>query len=148
MDSSPSKSSAQLPPPTMSPTRDISRPSITRQPSLLPAFEPFSSSPPAQTHKRKFKDLDEQFKHYPTPIPTSSTGILPSSPPCRPGLQRTLSSLSERAPLCDLPTVTLPSNSVAPAIPRNINYHIIDTFHASMSPPNINLQTSLTRRGR
>ncbi len=86
-----------------------------RRPSLLPAFEPFSSSPtglPRPT-KRKFDDILDDRQHYPTPILTSSTAILPSSPPARqtrPGLQRTVSCLAERVPLNDVPTLTIPLN--------------------------------------
>src|ERR1700712_3361521 len=77
----------------------------TRRPALLPAFEPISSSPPAPSNKRKFEeDSTAKVQYYPTPVPTSSTGILPSSPGARPGLKRTL---SERAVLCDVPTVTI-----------------------------------------
>jgi hypothetical protein len=105
----------------MSPTRQASRPNLSRQPSLLPAFEPLSSSPPAQSNKRKFRDLDEPVKHYPSPIPTSSTGILPSSPLRRPGFQRTLSTLSERAPLGDLPSVVVPANGELMRFGRSSN---------------------------
>jgi hypothetical protein len=105
----------------MSPARLQSRPSITRQPSLLPAFEPLSSSPPQLPQKRKFQDVEERDTYYPTPIPTSSTGILPSSPPRRPGLQRTLSTLSERAPLSDLPTVIVPANGELLRLGRSSN---------------------------
>lgn len=82
-----------------------------RRPSLLPAFEPLSNSPGLpRAAKRKFDDLSESRQYYPTPVPTSSTGILPSSPPSRqtrPGLLRTVSQLSERAPLGDVPTLNL-----------------------------------------
>jgi hypothetical protein len=84
----------------------------TRPPKLLPAFEPFSSSPPAArlSKKRPHEEVNPII-HYPTPVPTSSTGILPSSPrQARPTLQRTTSTMSERAPLCDVPTVQIPSN--------------------------------------
>lgn len=90
-----------------------------RRPSLLPAFEPLSSSPgglPRQ-QKRKFDSTigDDDRKYYPTPVPTSSTGILPSSPrqdarQTRPGFNRTVSTLSERNPLGDVPTLTIPAN--------------------------------------
>ena len=109
MDSSINNSRTQANASSMSPTRQPSRPSLSRQPSLLPAFEPFSSSPPQQSNKRKY-DVEQPLKSYPTPIPTSSTGILPSSPPRRPAFQRTLSTLSERAPLGDLPSVVVPAN--------------------------------------
>nr|POE94670.1 protein plm2 [Quercus suber] len=88
----------------------------SRRPSLLPAFEPFSSSPGLpRPAKRKLDDILEDRKYYPTPIPTSSTGILPSSPPAaarhpRPALQRTVSTLSERAPLGVVPCLDLPAN--------------------------------------
>ena len=116
------------PPAAMAQTTD-------RRPSLLPAFEPFSSSPVSRPAKRKhdqsFLDAVKEgsVKHYPTPVPTSSTGILPSSPSqrqhlhkqyqqlllqqshpqpkARPGLQRTISTLSERAPLSAVPSLTV-----------------------------------------
>jgi hypothetical protein len=110
MESSINNQQAQIDASAVSPTRQPSRLNLSRQPSLLPAFEPLSSSPPVQSSKRKFRDTEGPIRHYPTPIPTSSTGILPSSPPRRPGFQRTLSTLSERAPLGDLPSVVVPLN--------------------------------------
>ncbi|KAI7495490.1 hypothetical protein KC367_g7299 [Hortaea werneckii] len=124
-----------------------------RQPSLLPAFEPLSSSPgglPRAT-KRKFDDIVDERKYYPTPVPTSSTGILPSSPPgsharrTRPGLQRTISTLSERAPLGDVPTLDLPFNGEPVLMGRSSNssdyqlsanrhisrVHVRASFHAA-----------------
>ena len=87
------------------------------KPSLLPAFEPLSSSPfPRPTSsKRKFDEGSPTYprhslKYYPTPVPTSSTGILVSSPQKRPVLARTISVLSERQPLGAMPTVELPAN--------------------------------------
>lgn len=98
----------------------------SRRPSLLPPFEPFSS--PAglpRAGKRKFDDLaDDHGKYYPTPVPTSSTGILPSSPPSRrtrPGLHRTVSQLSERAPLGDVPTLDLPASGEPVLMGRSSN---------------------------
>jgi hypothetical protein len=92
------------------PTSDTS----SKRPILLPAFEPFSSSPPARplSKKRQYPDDSNGFQHhYPTPVPTSSTGILPSSPrQTRPGIQRTTSTMSERTPLSDVPTVTIPED--------------------------------------
>nr|POE67119.1 palmitoyl-protein thioesterase 1 [Quercus suber] len=89
----------------------------SRRPSLLPAFEPCSSSPALpRPAKRKLDDIIEDRKYYPTPIPTSSTGILPSSPPAaaarrtRPPIQRTVSTLSERAPLGVVPCLHLAAN--------------------------------------
>ena len=123
--------------PSSSPQAATAQPS-SRRPSLLPAFEPISSSPISRPAKRKHNQLfpnaesDSTTKHYPTPVPTSSTGILPSSPPqrqhlfyqnqqqqdqllqqsqsqskARPGLQRTISTLSERAPLSAVPSLTV-----------------------------------------
>jgi hypothetical protein len=96
-----------------------------RRPSLLPAWEPLSSSPALpKLSKRKFDDIADDRKYYPTPIPTSSTGILPSSPPSRrtrPGLQRTVSTLSERAPLGDVPTLHLPLNGEPLLMGRSSN---------------------------
>lgn len=116
----------------------------TTRPTLLPAFEPFSSSPALpRPAKRKFAEtLDEEElaaaaaasaaarRSYPTPIPTSSTGILPSSPPpqqqpparrTRPGLQRTVSTLSERVPLNDVPSLELPSSGEPLLMGRSSN---------------------------
>ncbi|KAF4551922.1 PLM2-like protein [Elsinoe fawcettii] len=88
-----------------------------KKPSLLPAFEPLSSSPNGlpRSSKRKYDDLlRDDRKYYPTPVPTSSTGIIPSSSPdrsrTRPGLQRTVSSLTERAPLGAVPSLDVPAN--------------------------------------
>ncbi|SMY28406.1 unnamed protein product [Zymoseptoria tritici ST99CH_1A5] len=102
----------------------------SRRPSLLPAFEPFSSSPglPRAANKRKFDDaaLNDDRKYYPTPIPTSSTIIPPSSSPAaarltRPGLKRTVSILSERAPLSDVPSLNLHPNGEPVLMGRSSN---------------------------
>lgn len=102
----------------------------TRRPSLLPAFEPLSSSPGGlpRTMKRKFDehDADDSMarKYYPTPVPTSSTGILPSSPGARitrPSLQRAVSTLSERAPLGAVPSIDLPLNGDPVLMGRSSN---------------------------
>jgi hypothetical protein len=86
-------------------------------PSLLPAFEPFSSSPSLPRPAKRVarfppSHYEKEKQKYPTPVPTSSTGILSSSPPQLPytrrrGLARTLSTLSERAPLSTVPSVEL-----------------------------------------
>lgn len=109
-----------------------------RRPSLLPAFEPLSSSPGLpRPQKRKFDDLVEARKYYPTPIPTSSTGILGSSSPARqtrPGLQRTVSTLSERAPLGDVPTLNIPYNGEPVLMGRSSNssdYQLPGNRHVS-----------------
>ncbi|KAK5700894.1 target of SBF [Elasticomyces elasticus] len=96
-----------------------------RRPSLLPAFEPFSSSPGLpRVAKRKFDGLSDDRQYYPTPVPTSSTGVLPSSPfsgQTRPILQRAVSTLSERAPLGDVPTLDLHSNGEPVLMGRSSN---------------------------
>jgi hypothetical protein len=107
MDSSPSTGRKALEP-TLPTIAGVKRPA----PSLLPAFEPLSSSPglprPAKRHANS-----HAFLKYPTPVATSSTGILSSSPPrlgSRPAPKRTLSTLSERAPLSSVPSVQLNEN--------------------------------------
>lgn len=109
------------------PSQDTNEASQPR-PSLLPAFEPFSpfSSSPAlpRPPKRKFDEALDDRKYYPTPVPTSSTGILPSSPPARltrPDLPRTVSALSERAPLGDVPSLNLPRNGEPVLMGRSSN---------------------------
>ncbi len=110
MDSSPSSGKALEP--TLPTVAGVKRPAA----ALLPAFEPLSSSPglprPAKRHANS-----QAFLKYPTPVPTSSTGILSSSPPrlgprpvSRPVSQRTLSTLSDRAPLSSVPSVDLNEN--------------------------------------
>ena len=82
-----------------------------RRPSLLPAVEFSSPGLLPRPTKRKFEDALDDRQYYPTPVPTSSTGILPSSPPAgrtRPGLSRTISSLSERQRLRDVPSLHVP----------------------------------------
>src|ERR1700722_2529619 len=100
MDSSPSKMNVQ---PNLPSAAGVKRPA----PTLLPAFEPFSSSPalprPLKRQARSSpSEHEEAVQKYPTPIPTSTTGIISSSPPqahARPSLHRVHSSVSERAPL-------------------------------------------------
>lgn len=103
-------------------------------PSLLPAFEPSSSasSSPAlprpakrqARHSPARRDLDAYTK-YPSPLPTSATGILSSSPPrvsaARPALRRTQSVVSERAPLCAVQSVTLSPNGDTLRMGRSSN---------------------------
>ncbi|KAI0593451.1 hypothetical protein F4775DRAFT_597188 [Biscogniauxia sp. FL1348] len=113
-------------------------------PSLLPPFEPLSSSPglprPLKRVSRDGLHGSSAFSKYPTPIPTSSTGILSSSPPprvqcaARPGLVRTLSSLSERAPLAALPSVELNENGEMLLMGRSSNsshYQLTANRHVS-----------------
>jgi hypothetical protein len=104
------------------------------RPCLLPAFgddNVFSSSPfPRPSSKRKFEDGSPTFpkqalKYFPTPVPsvpTSSTGIVSSSPHHgRPALQRCVSALSERTPLGAVPTVDLPADGEVVRMGRSSN---------------------------
>ncbi|KAJ5953381.1 hypothetical protein N7454_000277 [Penicillium verhagenii] len=95
MDSSPSRLS-------LGPATGMKRPA-----SLLPAFEPLSSSPSLPRPQKRV--AREPAVTYPTPVPTSSTNIISSSPP---GIstRRTFSAASERAPLSAVPTLMLPEN--------------------------------------
>lgn len=128
MDSSPSKLVQQLP----SETTPKSLSTHSQKPSLLPAFgeDNFSSSPFPRpgSSKRKFEEdspsfARQQLKYYPTPVPTSSTGILNFSSPrhVRPALQRAVSALSERTPLGAVPTVDLPANGELLRMGRSSN---------------------------
>jgi hypothetical protein len=106
--------------PSLPSTAGVKRPA----PSLLPAFEPLSSSP-GLPRPAKRQALSNAYAKYPTPVPTSSTGILSSSPPrlgpSRPALQRTLSSVSERAPLSAVPSVDLDCNGETILMGRSSN---------------------------
>ncbi|KAH7084217.1 hypothetical protein FB567DRAFT_77776 [Paraphoma chrysanthemicola] len=130
MDDSSSHAAHQLP---VESTEGYAEPA--RKPCLLPAFgdeTAFSSSPfPRPSSKRKFDEDSPTFpkqalKYFPTPVPsvpTSSTGILPSSSPRngRPVLQRTVSALSERTPLGAVPTVDLPFDGEVVRMGRSSN---------------------------
>ena len=120
---------------------DASQPSLPPQNSsphdgrpsgLLPAFEPTSSPRLPSSHKRKHDGSPvaphATLKHYPTPVPTSSTGIATSSPPqpssrsTRPGLlQRTASTVSERVPLGDVRGLDLSINGEPVLLGRSSN---------------------------
>lgn len=120
MDSSPSAAASKaVLEPTLPSTAGVKRPA----PSLLPAFEPLSSSP-GLPRPAKRQATSSAFLKYPTPVPTSSTGILSSSPPRvgpRPSLQRTQSSVSERAPLSDVRSVMLNENGEILLMGRSSN---------------------------
>ncbi|OMP82222.1 Protein PLM2 [Diplodia seriata] len=102
------------------------RPVPSSPPKLLPAFEPLSSPLP-RAPKRKYDDNNAlpkaELKYYPTPMPTSSTGVLPSSPTrqLRQPLQRTLSTLSERNPLCAVPSIEVPASGEPLLMGRSSN---------------------------
>ncbi|KAL1893361.1 target of SBF [Sporothrix stenoceras] len=114
--------------PSLPPVAGVKRPA----PSLLPAFEPLSSSPGLPRLIKKPRNnasgLHSQnaYAKYPTPVPTSSTGIMSSSPPARvlggrPALQRTLSTASERNPLCAVPSIELNENGETLLMGRSSN---------------------------
>ncbi|KAI0161083.1 hypothetical protein GGR52DRAFT_562834 [Hypoxylon sp. FL1284] len=113
-----------LPPASASPTTRVTG---TKRPasSLLPAFEPLSSSPGLPRATKRQALAPSAFLKYPTPVPTSSTGILSSSPPrvqsARPGLERTQSTVSERAPLSTVPSVELNENGEMLLMGRSSN---------------------------
>ncbi|KAJ5461190.1 uncharacterized protein N7458_002742 [Penicillium daleae] len=90
----------------MAPAAGVKRPA-----ALLPAFEPLSSSP---SLPRPTKRVARE-PAYPTPVPTSSTHIMSSSPPgistaARSSARRTFSAAVERSPLSAVPTIMLPEN--------------------------------------
>lgn len=114
--------------PSLPPVAGVKRPA----PSLLPAFEPLSSSPGLPRLIKKPRNnasgLHSQnaYAKYPTPVPTSSTGIMSSSPPARvlggrPTLQRTMSAASERNPLCAVPSIELNENGETLLMGRSSN---------------------------
>ncbi|KAJ6444995.1 Alanine racemase TOXG [Purpureocillium lavendulum] len=108
-------------------------------PALLPPFEPLSSSPGLPRPIKRQNTGSSGAHKYPTPVPTSSTGILSSSPLRRPTsfLRRKASdgvaggvsadaSPSERAhhhraPLSAVPAIELPENGEAVAMGRSSN---------------------------
>ena len=102
-------------------------------PSLLPAFEPLSSSPglPRPLKRQNTGTGGTAHLKYPTPVPTSSTGILSSSPPPprRAGLDlnagqtaRTHAfTAAERVPLSAVPGVELPENGETLCLGRSSN---------------------------
>lgn len=122
MDSSPPKRPEPTLPPA-APAAGTKRP----PPTLLPPFEPLSSSPGLPRPAKRQATASDAYLKYPTPVPTSSTGILSSSPP-RPrqalggGLSRSQSSsASERAPLSAVPSVSLPANGDTLLMGRSSN---------------------------
>jgi hypothetical protein len=108
----------------------------SQKPSLLPAFgdadaDDLPSSSPFPATKRKFgqdspsvaRHHDRGLKYYPTPVPTSSTGVFDFSSPrhARPPMQRAVSALSERIPLGAVPTIDLPANGEVVRMGRSSN---------------------------
>lgn len=116
MDSSPGSGKAMEP--SLPTTSGVKRPA-----SLLPAFEPLSSSPGLPRPSKRQATGNGAYK-YPTPVPTSSTGILSSSPPRvagRPNPQRTVSAAAERAPLSAVSAIELNENGEALLMGRSSN---------------------------
>ncbi|KAF3908240.1 hypothetical protein AA313_de0204202 [Arthrobotrys entomopaga] len=109
---------------------------LKRMPSLLPAID-FQQSPPRPSRPEQPDELLLQPRqtHYPTPVPTSDLGHIPtSSPPkvsaepavagasSRQSFRRTDSAISElRAPLASVPTVTLPNEATWITFGRSAN---------------------------
>ncbi|KAM3450389.1 hypothetical protein MY3296_006166 [Beauveria thailandica] len=93
-------------------------------PSLLPPFEPLSSSPGLpRPSKRQIRGQDANLR-YPTPIPTSSTGILSSSPLRRNSIAIGAARAAEtekRVPLDALPCVELAENGETLFMGRSSN---------------------------
>ncbi|TPX08536.1 uncharacterized protein E0L32_010023 [Thyridium curvatum] len=121
MDSSPGSKATE---PTLPSTAGVKRPA----PSLLPPFEPLSSSPglprPLKRQARAGSLGANAYLKYPTPVPTSSTGILSSSPPrvrARPALARAPSNTTERAPLSAVPSIELNENGETLLMGRSSN---------------------------
>ncbi|KAL9057084.1 MAG: hypothetical protein Q9162_002518 [Coniocarpon cinnabarinum] len=98
---------------------------------LLPAFEPSSSPRLPRPNKRKHDGSPvppcSDLKRYPTPVPTSSTGVIASSSPHQPNrlthppLQRTASTVSERVPLGDVRGLELNINGAPLLLGRSSN---------------------------
>ncbi|OAA66873.1 transcription factor [Niveomyces insectorum RCEF 264] len=117
--------------PTLPPVAGVKRPA----PTLLPPFEPLSSSPAlprlikkARGNAAAANNAQHAYSKYPTPVPTSSTGIMSSSPPAarvgaRPALLRTQSAVSssERTPLCAVPSIELNENGETLSMGRSSN---------------------------
>ncbi|KAK5991472.1 Protein PLM2 [Cladobotryum mycophilum] len=115
MDASPTRKAAVSREPTL-PT--LSASGIKRPaPSLLPPFEPLSSSP-GLPRPSKRQNTGAAHLRYPTPVPTSSTGILSSSPVRRPAHIR---ASTERAPLSAVPSVELNENGELLLMGRSSN---------------------------
>ncbi|CAN8102478.1 unnamed protein product [Discula destructiva] len=142
-------SSAPLPPPTSSSwDKDLDAKRPSSQSQLLPPLELLSSSPglpnvastrgqsrpgssaSASTRPPTVNNSNAYLK-YPTPVPTSSTGILSSSPPrvanntsTRPPFPRApsvVSVVSERAPLSAVPSIELNENGETLLMGRSSN---------------------------
>ena len=104
---SPKRKTTPVPPPVAG----VKRPAA----ALLPAFEPFSSSPALPRVLKRSRDAFSEAITYPTPVSTSSTAVPSSSPPPQtkmhqPSNRRACSTVSERTPLADVPSIELPGD--------------------------------------
>jgi len=86
--------------------------------SLLPAFEPLSSSPVLPKNLKRSRDTFEGKESLPTPVPTSSTHILTSSP-SKDSIARTLFKTTERIPLGSLPTLRVKGDGTSTKLGRS-----------------------------
>lgn len=132
MRSSPVKSSREMASsePSLPPVSGLLGSRKRPAPTLLPPFEPSSSPGLPRPMKRVARDSPNgpsPFVKYPTPIPTSSTGILSSSPPrlqLQPAgvvTERAQSIVSERAPLSTVPSLELSENGDTLCMGRSSN---------------------------
>ena len=120
----PSPQNVPLP---VSPVAGVKRPA----PSLLPAFEPFSSSPALPRPMKRLAHaspakLGITERQYPTPIPSSTTIVPSSSPPQaprtrNPALARAFSAVSERTPLATVPSIELSEHGEPTLMGRSSN---------------------------
>ncbi|KIX05491.1 uncharacterized protein Z518_06363 [Rhinocladiella mackenziei CBS 650.93] len=97
---------------TLSETAESPTPGLKRRAtSLLPAFEPLLSSPSLPRPLKRNRDAYDEQPTYPTPVPTSSTAVLSSSPSrvtqSKLNLPKPSSTLSERTPLGTVPSIQL-----------------------------------------
>ena len=86
--------------------------------ALLPAFEPLSSSPGLPKLLKRTRDVFEGKESLPTPVPTSSTHILTSSPPSK-SIARNLFKTTERIPLGALPVVRVKDDNTSTKLGRS-----------------------------
>lgn len=103
---------------------------LRRRPSLLPAFDPCSSSSGLTRITKRKHDGGEHgrsvnLKRDLTPEPSSATVMPLSSPPLqmlpRPSIHRTASTISERAPLSAVPSLLLARDGTPTLMGRSSN---------------------------
>lgn len=86
--------------------------------SLLPAFEPQSSSPALPKSLKRSRSAFEERQPLPTPLPTSST-LIPSSSPTRRNVARNLFKRVERKPLNTVPSVVVKNDGTSTKLGRS-----------------------------